>query len=50
MIVSDMTKLTDAELVDYLTNYVWYAISADQRLALGEEFMRRNSKNNTEEE
>lgn len=50
MILDDMTKLTDTELADYLTNYIWYAISADQRLELGEEFMRRNPKKHTDDE
>ncbi|EPU0317961.1 hypothetical protein ACH69B_21775 [Klebsiella aerogenes] len=43
MEIGDVTQLSDEELNDYLNNYVWYAISADDRLRLGEELRRREA-------
>nr|DAF26907.1 MAG TPA: hypothetical protein [Caudoviricetes sp.]DAJ03872.1 MAG TPA: hypothetical protein [Caudoviricetes sp.] len=43
MEIGDVTQLTDEEINDYLNNYVWYGISADDRLRLGEEMRRREA-------
>ena len=41
MEIGDVTQLSDEEINDYLNNYVWYSISADDRL--GDELRRREA-------